>query len=234
MSSVPKTRRLQLNRPGPTDLFVTSQLSDNWDILDLHPGVAIGTSTERGNLQWGADQVGRLFYETNTRLYWFVSAFESGAPVWSRFGPVGLLGRTVATTTFISSSSNLSLGTNVVGAAVDVPPSGAPTALGGGATGERAVRVDVSWFAVGSAAAQPAVLSLRRITSAAPTGLLVQTFRCLQGSGGAFTFYDTLQNTTSALESRTYQLRLSSATDEQQTTLVGSSDNPITISATEV
>ena len=205
----PKTQRLRLNNPGSSDPFLVSDLTENWNVLDAHPGVHICTLATRPT--WGAAQDGQLIYETDRSLYWYWK-WTSGSGAFLRFAPVGLLGRTVYTTGNVTSTS-ATVPTTVTSVAV--------TPKAGG----RSVRIDAGWYAVSTNTANaPGIFSLYR----GSTFLL--SFRCDLGAGGSMTFYEVPPSTSST----TYSLRLSTAVNGQISTLICSASFPAFISVTEV
>ncbi len=80
--------RLGLNLPVTIDDFSTAVIRSNWEKIDAAPGCHIGTSAERAALSWGAGQIGRSFYETNTGLEW---VWQGGSTGWVRKAGTGLL-----------------------------------------------------------------------------------------------------------------------------------------------
>lgn len=101
------TTRLGLKTPADPDPFLTSDFTDNYQLLDSYPGVFVCTS---GTLPaWGAPQAGQLVFCTDTRtvLEWNGSGWQEplAAPAgWN-------LATAIGTSISSSSSATFSVGT---------------------------------------------------------------------------------------------------------------------------
>jgi hypothetical protein len=203
----PKTPRLRLNNPGVNDPFSVTDLSENWSLLDAHPGVYICTSSTRPT--WGEDQDGQLIYETDSSLYWYWK-WSGVSGSFIRFAPVGLLGRTVYTSANVTNNATASPTTIT---SVTVTPK----------AGGRSVRIDAGWYAISSNTVA-GIVGLYRGTT------LLASYRCQPGAGGALTFYEVPPSTSST----TYSIRLVTSANATNSTLIVSATLPAFISVAEV
>lgn len=78
--------RLTLKRNDGSDPFLRADFTDNWNKLDLAPGVHICTSASRPT--WGTAQAGRMIMETDTKrtIFWDGTAWKEQlqvGPAWS-------------------------------------------------------------------------------------------------------------------------------------------------------
>lgn len=85
--SLTPSPRLSLKRNDGADPFLRQDFIDNWDKIDLAPGVHICTSGSRPT--WGADEAGRQIWETDMRrnVGWTGSTWIeelSVAAAWTR------------------------------------------------------------------------------------------------------------------------------------------------------
>ena len=202
----PKTQRLRLNNPGTNDPFVVSDLSENWDVLDAHPGVFICTSSTRPT--WGSSNNGQLIYETDRQLYWsWRWSGSSGSFV--RVAASGLLSQSLQTSTV--SNSSTSAPTTIVSTSATPRPGG------------RRVRIDCGWYAIGTNGVAGAIGLYRGST-------VLAGYRSNPGNGGSITFYEVPPTT----DATTYSLRLTTSVNGSVSTVVCASTTPAFISVTEV
>jgi hypothetical protein len=85
--------RLELAKPVTSDDFDTSEIADNWQKVDDHPGIFVCTSGTRPT--WSGSQEGQLISETDTGLLW-----RWNGTTWVRQHGTGWLGGGQLTTNY--------------------------------------------------------------------------------------------------------------------------------------
>lgn len=112
-----RTPRLGLHYHTLADVFRVQDYADNWLALDSAPGIHVCESDSRPT--WGSTEIGRLIFESDTRLCWVWT--EDG---FERIQGQGLLGEDTEAVTVTTTATDLS--EVVASVPVTVHPGGRP------------------------------------------------------------------------------------------------------------